>query len=179
MEKRALIVVDLQNEYRADGKLPLKNLDQTIANAKCVLTAARDRQGLIVHFRHETPGFADALFAAGTNGTEIIAAVAPVDGEAILSKRYPQVLPRHRTEEHVGRGEHHGCRDLWRGEPHVHRCNRACLIRFRTVVGDACATHARVSDGVDVLAPQVHARFMAALAFAYPKVVPTSVLFAD
>jgi hypothetical protein len=47
------------------------------------------------------------------------------------------------------------------------------------VVGDACATHARFSDGVDVLAPQVHARFMAALAFAYAKVVPTSVLLAD
>lgn len=61
----------------------------------------------------------------------------------------------------------------------MHRRNRACLIRFRTVVGDACATHARFSDGVDVLAPQVHARFMAALAFAYAKVVPTSVLLAD
>ena len=42
MAQRALIVVDLQYEYEAAGKLPLEKLDQAVANAKRVLTAARE-----------------------------------------------------------------------------------------------------------------------------------------
>ncbi|RYF12087.1 MAG: isochorismatase family protein, partial [Oxalobacteraceae bacterium] len=66
MAKRALIVVDLQNEYEASGKLPLENLDQAVANAKRVLTAARDGEEMIVHIRHETPNLDAVPFAIGT-----------------------------------------------------------------------------------------------------------------
>ncbi|QCB43250.1 cysteine hydrolase [Sphingomonas sp. PAMC26645] len=177
MAKRALIVVDLQNEYDAGGKLPLENLDQAVANAKRVLTSARDRQDMIIHFRHETPGDKDAPFAVGTTGTEILAPVAPIDGETTLTKNYPnsfrdtclkQLLDEAGVEDVVIVGAmSHMCIDA--------TARAAFDFGYGvTVVGDACATMALSSNGVDVPAPQVHAAFMAALAFAYGQVVSTT-----
>lgn len=40
MSKRAVIVVDIQNEYFAAGKLPLVNIEQAAANAARVIAMA-------------------------------------------------------------------------------------------------------------------------------------------
>ncbi|KQN07087.1 Isochorismatase [Sphingobium sp. Leaf26] len=174
MAKRALIVIDLQNEYDADGKLPLENLDQAVANAKRILTATRKKQGLVVHIRHEALGAQDAPFALGTRGAEIIAAVAPVEGETTLTKYYPNsfrdtglqaLLDEAGVEEVVIVGAmSHMCIDA----------TARAAFDFGyvvTVVGDACATRTLSIDDVEVPAAQVHAAFMAALAVAYAKVV--------
>ena len=179
MVQRAVIVVDLQYEYEAAGKLPLEKLEQALANTKRVLAAARDRKDVIVHIRHETPGSEDAPFAVGTKGTEIIATVAPVDGETTLTKHYPNsfrdtglkaLLDEAGVEEVVIVGAmSHMCIDA--------TARAAFDFGYGvTVVGDACATRALSIDGVDVPAAQVHAAIMAALAFAYARVVSTSEL---
>lgn len=177
MAKRALIVVDLQNEYEADGKLPLERLDQAVANAKRVIMAAREAGEMIVHFRHETPGSDDAPFAVGTNGTHIIEAVAPVEGETVLTKHYPNSF---RDTDLKALLDEAGVEDVVIIGAMSHMCIDAtarAAFDFGysvTVVSDACATRALSIDGVDVPAVQVHAAFMAALAFAYAKIVPTS-----
>ncbi len=177
MAKRALIVVDLQNEYEAGGKLPLEKLDEAVANAKRILSAARDREELIVHIRHETPGSDDAPFAVGTSGTDIIAAVAPIERETTLTKHYPNafrdtglkvLLDEAGVEEVIVLGAmSHMCIDA--------TARAAFDFGYAvTVVGDACATRALSIDGVEVPAAHVHAAFMAALAFAYGQVVSTT-----
>ena len=179
MTQRALIVVDLQYEYQTAGKLPLEKLDQALVNASRVLNAARDRNDLVVHIRHETPGSDDVPFATGTKGAEIIADVAPADGEATLTKHYPnsfrdtglkELLDEAAIEDVVIIGAmSHMCIDA--------TARAAFDFGYGvTVVGDACATRALSIDGVDVPAAQVHAAFMAALAFAYARVVSTSEL---
>lgn len=179
MAQRALIVVDLQYEYEAAGKLPLEKLDQALVNANRVLTAARDRNDLVVHIRHETPGSEDAPFAVGTKGTEIIATVAPVDGETTLTKHYPN---SYRDTGLKALLDEAGIEDVVIIGAMSHMCIDAtarAAFDFGygvTVVGDACATRALSIDGVDVPAAQVHAAFMAALAFAYARVVSTTEL---
>ncbi|MBD8737236.1 isochorismatase family protein [Sphingomonas sp. CFBP 13706] len=64
------------------------NLDQAVANEKRVIDAAPDAGEMVVDFQHETPDLDDAPFAVGTNGTHIIQAVAPVEGETVLTKHY-------------------------------------------------------------------------------------------
>lgn len=44
MSKRAVIVVDIQNEYFASGKLPLVNIEQAAAKAAQVIDAARQKK---------------------------------------------------------------------------------------------------------------------------------------
>lgn len=177
MAKRALIVVDLQNEYEAGGKLPLERLDRAVANARRVIDAARDAGELIVHFRHEAPSSADAPFAVGTNGTKIIAAAAPIDGETVLAKHYPNAF---RDTGLKALLDDAGVADVVIVGAMSHMCIDAttrAAFDFGygvTVVGDACATMALSHEGVEIPAAQVHAAFMAALAFAYARVVSTS-----
>ena len=67
MSKRAIIVVDLQNEYLPTGKLPLVGIDEAAANAAKVIEAARSAGDKVIHVRHENP--ADApFFVPGTDG---------------------------------------------------------------------------------------------------------------
>jgi nicotinamidase-related amidase len=53
MSKRAVVVVDLQNEYLPTGKLPLVGIDQALENAARVIADAREKGDLIAHVRHE------------------------------------------------------------------------------------------------------------------------------
>lgn len=53
MRKRAVIVVDIQNEYFASGKLPLVNIEQAAAKAAEVIDAARQNKDLLVHVHHD------------------------------------------------------------------------------------------------------------------------------
>ena len=174
MEKRAIVVIDLQNEYLAGGKLPLHEVDAAVGNAIRVIDAARARGDTIVHIRHEQPG--GPIFVPGSNGAEIISSVAPRPGETVITKNFPnsfrqtslkQVLDEEGVEEVVIVGAmSHMC---------VAATARAAtdLGYQSVVVEDACATMDLEFDGVGVSAPQVHAANMAALAFAYGKVVST------
>jgi len=86
MSKRAVLVVDLQNEYFPSGKLPLVGIDQAVANAARVIDGARAQGDPVIHIRHEftTPGV--PFFVPGTEGVQIHPAVAPLDGEQVVVK---------------------------------------------------------------------------------------------
>ena len=80
--QRALIVIDLQNDYFPGGKFPLWNADETLAAVEAAIWRARASGVPIVHVQH----VADAargiapFFNAGTPGVDIhprILAAAP------------------------------------------------------------------------------------------------------
>ena len=142
-----------------------------------MIGAARDGHETIVHIRHETHGSDDAPFAVGTNGTRIIKAVAPIDGETVLTKHYPNAFRDTGLKVLLDEA---GVEDVLIVGAMSHMCIDAtarAAFDFGygvTVVGDACATRALSKDGVEVPAEQVHTAFMAALAFAYGSVVSTA-----
>lgn len=172
MSKRAVVVVDLQNEYLPTGKLPLKNVESAIENAAKVIEGARAKGEPVIHIRHEQPGA--PFFVPGSQGVEIIPAVAPRPGETVIVKNHPnsfrdtelkQVLDEQEIEEVVIVGAmSHMC---------IAATSRAATDfgYDATVVEDACATMDLEYDGVAVSAEQVHAANMAAIAFAHGKVV--------
>jgi nicotinamidase-related amidase len=177
MTKRAIVVVDLQNEYLANGKLPLHQVDRAIDNAAKVIEDARSKGDQVIHIRHEQPGA--PFFVPGTEGVEIIPAVAPQRGETVILKNHPnsfrdtqlkQVLDEQGIDEVVIVGAmSHMC---------IGATARAATDQGykTTVVQDACATMDLEFGGVKVPAEQVHAANMAALAFAHGEVVTTSEL---
>ena len=77
MSKRAVIVVDLQNEYLPTGKLPLVGIEDAAANAAQVIEAARSRGDTVIHVRHEAPSAEAPFFVPGSSGVEIVPAVQP------------------------------------------------------------------------------------------------------
>ena len=180
MTTSALIIVDLQLEYQSQGKLPLPGLDEAVANARHILAAARSMDELIIHIRHETPGGSgDTPFAPGMPAVEIIVDVAPLDSEVVLTKRYPNSF---RETELKVRLDEAGVTDVVIVGAMSNMCIDAtarAAFDFGfdvTVVHDACAAMALSFDGHDVPADQVHAAFMAGLAFAYGRVISTTEL---
>jgi nicotinamidase-related amidase len=65
MPMRALVLIDLQNDYFPGGRWPLAGIESAADNAAKVLAAARAAGDLVVHVRHEFPS-ADAPFTAAS-----------------------------------------------------------------------------------------------------------------
>ncbi|MBM3604199.1 MAG: cysteine hydrolase [Alphaproteobacteria bacterium] len=174
MSKRAIIVVDLQNEYWPDGGLPLENIEDAAANAARVIAHARKAGDLVVNVRHEMPG--GPVFLPGSNEAAIATAVAPAEDEPVITKNYPNsfretglkgLLEEKAIEEVVVVGAmSHMCIDA--------TVRAANDLGYRTVtVHDACASRELEFNGASVPAAHVHAAMMSAFAFAYGEVVST------
>ncbi len=182
MSNRAVIVVDLQNEYLPSGKLPLVGIEEAAANAAQVIEAARSSGDTVIHVRHEAPSAEVPFFVPGSMGVEIIPAVQPAPGEAVVVKNYPNSF---RDTDLKQRLEAEGIEEVVVVGAMSHMCidatTRAAadLGYSATVVHDACATRDLEFDGVTVPAAQVHAANMAALAFGYGKVVGTRELLSQ
>ncbi|ACK50862.1 isochorismatase hydrolase [Methylocella silvestris BL2] len=170
MAKRALIVVDLQNDYFRDGKFPLIGIEAAARNAARVLAAARAAGDLVVHIRHEFASAGAPFFEPGSAGAQIHESVLNEQGETVIVKNHinsfretglKAALERAGVEEIVIIGAmSHMCVDA------VTRAANDFGYKV-TVVHDACATRDLEFNGVRVEAAKVHAAFMAALGFAY------------
>lgn len=176
MSPRAVIVVDLQNEYLSSGKLALVGLDAALANAKRIIDAARTRGDLLIHVRHEMNQPDAPFFVPGSEGVQIIAAVAPAQGETVIVKNHPNAFRNTQLKQLLDAQD---IKDVVVIGAMSHMCieatsRAAADFGFTvTVVHDACATRDLEFGGTQVAAAQVHAASMAALAFAYANVIPT------
>ncbi|GAD89507.1 MULTISPECIES: cysteine hydrolase family protein [Vibrio] len=82
MSQKALLVIDLQNDYFAEGKFPLWNTEQTLANIKQAINKANASNIPVIHIQHiADPAMGIApFFNQGSHGAEIhheIMALAP------------------------------------------------------------------------------------------------------
>ncbi|GAB7539703.1 cysteine hydrolase family protein [Burkholderia sp. 3C] len=78
--KRALVVIDLQNDYFPDGALPLWNPEATLANVEQAIGKAHALGIPVILVQHVSQGPRSGLFDADTAGVEIhprIRAAAP------------------------------------------------------------------------------------------------------
>jgi nicotinamidase-related amidase len=80
--QKALLVIDLQNDYFPAGRFPLWNTEATLANIEQAISAARSKGIPVIHIQHIADpklGLAP-FFNAGTEGANIhprILAAAP------------------------------------------------------------------------------------------------------
>ncbi|MFN4310765.1 MAG: cysteine hydrolase family protein [Ferrovibrio sp.] len=87
-EKSILLLVDHQNEYLADGGLPLTGMDAAVAEIGRLLATARANGAPVVHVRHHgRPG--GALFNPEGPKVDFISSVRPLDGERMVTKGLP------------------------------------------------------------------------------------------
>ena len=181
MTARALILVDIQNDYFPGGGWEVAGMEAAAENAARLLLAARAAGETVVHIRHEATVPEAPFFRPGTPGAEIAPVVAPEAGEMVLTK--------HRPNSFLGTGLDEVLRAA--GVETVTVCgamSQMCIdataraaadLGFKvTVVSDACGARAMSFDGVDVPAEAVHAAFMAALGSSYAKVVPVEAYLA-
>lgn len=170
---RALLIVDIQNDYFPGGAYPLVEPEAAAAATARVLAAFRASGEPVIHMQHvwDAP---DAVFMRpGTPGVEIHDAVAPAEGEAVLQKTEPNSflgtgLDERLAELGVDRLVVAGMMTSMCVDSTV----RAAAERGLAVqlVHDACAAPDLAFGGAVIPGAQVHAAFVAALAdgFAEP-----------
>jgi nicotinamidase-related amidase len=176
MARRALVLIDVQNDYFPGGRWPLIGIESAADNASRLLAAARARGDLVVHVRHEFPTADAPFFAPGSEGAQIHPKVRGVGDEPVVLKHevnafretdLKAILDRHGVDEVVICGAmSHMCVDA--GVRAASDLGYKCV-----VVHDACATCDQEFHGAVVPAAQVHAAFMAALGFGYAKLFST------
>ncbi len=70
-QKTALLLIDIQNDYFPEGKVPLHQVHQTADNAAKLLSAFRAKGWPVFHVRHEAAHPSVGFFLPGTPGAEI------------------------------------------------------------------------------------------------------------
>ncbi|MEO1192942.1 MAG: cysteine hydrolase family protein [Pseudomonadota bacterium] len=176
MTKRAVIAIDIQNDYFPGGKWALEGIDGAADNAARLIAAARQSGDTIVHVRHEFQSADAPFFAPGTEGAKVHQKVLPAEGEH-------QVL-KHSVNAFQGTDlkallEQEGVEELVVCGAMSHMCIDAAVRAGKdfgftcTVAQDACATRDLEFEGKVIPAAQVHAAYMSALGFAYAQVVTT------
>ncbi|SCW89316.1 Nicotinamidase-related amidase [Sphingobium faniae] len=176
MSKRAVVAVDIQNDYFPNGKYELVGIEQAAANAARVIAAARAKGDRVIHVQHIFPSPEAPFFTPDSEGIAINPVVAPRDGETVVVKNFPnsflktnlkEILDADGIEEVVVVGAmSHMCIDA--------TTRAASDYGYKTtVVQDACATRDLEFGGVAVPAASVHAAMMSALGFAYATITDT------
>ena len=173
---RALIVVDIQNDYFPGGAHPLVEPEAAAANARRLLDAFRADGAPLVHVQHVWDAPDAPFMRPGTAGVEIHESVAPLHGEPVIRKAHPNSFLETALEETLRAG---GVDEVVVCGMMTSMCvdataRAASDLGFTvTVVHDACATLDLEFGGESIPASQVHGAFLAALGGGYGAVVAT------
>ena len=173
---KALLIVDVQNDYFAHGAMALVGALPASENVKRVLATFREQHLPIVHVHHLAVSPDATFFRPGTAGAEVHANVQPVTGEKTVVKHYPNSFRETDLLEHL-----HGLAvtEVVVTGMMTHMCIDATTRAARdlgfacTVLGDACATRDLEVQGAHVKAADVQTAFLAALSGFYAKVQDT------
>ena len=171
---RALLIVDIQNDYFAGGAYPLVAPEVAAAAAARVLAVFRGSGEPVIHMQHVWDAPEASFMRPGTRGVETHDSVAPVAGETVLQKAEPNSF--------LGTGladalDSLGVDRLVVAGMMTSMCIdstvRAAAERGLEVqlVHDACAAPELEFGSIRVPGAQVHAAFLAALGDGFAELV--------
>jgi nicotinamidase-related amidase len=181
MNKTALVLVDIQNDYFPGGKMVLEAMQAAAMNAARLLLHFREGGLPVFHIQHIAMRPGATFFLPGTTGSEIHPLAAPMAGETVIVKHFPNSFRQTLLLDDLQKA---GVSSLIVCGAMSHMCIDATVraasdLGFQCLVAqDACATRALAFGKQDVAAAKVHAAFMAALAAGYAQVTTTADLIA-
>jgi len=170
---KALLIVDIQNDYFPGGKMELEGSEAASLKARTLLTAFRGQRLPIVHMQHVSLRPGATFFLPDTEGVKIHPNVSPADGEKVVQKHFPNSFRDTALLEHLRRT---GVQELLIAGMMTHMCidattRAASDLGFKCFLAhDACATRALAFGDRKIAAEQVHYSFLSALNGAYATV---------
>ena len=170
---RALLLIDIQNDYFLGGAMELAGSPAAGAQAGMLLQAFREKALPVIHLQHISTRPGAAFFLPHTRGVEIHASVAPSQDEIVIQKNFPNgfrgtrlldtLQERHIAQLVIGGMMTHMCIDS--------TTRAAADLGFGCLLaGDACATKALSFGGVTIAAENVQTAFLASLNGLFAKV---------
>lgn len=175
--KKALLIIDIQNDYFEGGVNPLIGSLEASINAKMLLNGFRDKSLPVIHVQHFATRQDATFFIPNTNGVEIHENVRPINGETVIAKNYPNSFRETPLLDYL-KSNH--ITDLVICGMMTHMCVDATTRAAKDfgfaceVIGDACATKNLVIQGESVAANEVQKAFLAALNYFYSTVKNTN-----
>jgi nicotinamidase-related amidase len=89
LKDSALILIDIQNTYRR-GLMQLTNVEPAILEAQKLLNLARELKIPVIHIQHDAG--VGSPYDVSTDIGEIATEVAPIAGEKVIIKNYPNAF---------------------------------------------------------------------------------------
>jgi len=171
--KRALVIIDIQNDYFPGGRMPLVGARDAAERAAGLLAAFRARGAPVFHVQHLSTRPGASFFLPETEGARINAAVSPAPQEALIVKHFPNAFRGTTLAEQLHAA---GIGGLVFAGMMTHMCidtsvRAAADLGFEcSLAADACATRDLVWAGQTVPAAQVQAAYLAGLDGAFARV---------
>lgn len=172
----AYLLIDIQNDYFPGGTMELVGSSAAAAQAERLIQAFR-RKGLpVIHVQHISTRPGAGFFLPGTHGARIHERVAPIEGEEVFQKHYPNSFRDTGLLAHL---RDLGVSQLVIAGMMTHMCidattRAAADLGFQCVLAhDACATRALSFGGATVSAENVQTAFLAALNGLFARVSST------
>jgi nicotinamidase-related amidase len=173
---KALIIIDIQNDYFENGAMQLVGAEKASNNAKLILEQFRKEKKPIIHIQHIANRLGATFFIPKTKGAEIHKVVKPNSNEKVIVKHFPNSFRETELLEYL---KSKNITDLVICGMMTHMCvdstTRAakdlgynCL-----VIGDACATKDLELNGVRVKSIDVQTAILSALSNFYSTIKTT------
>jgi nicotinamidase-related amidase len=162
----ALLLIDIQNDYFPGGAMELDGSEAAAQCAALLLAAFRNRDLPIIHVQHVSTRPGATFFLPNTRGVEIHESVAPLQGETIVRKHFPNSFRETPLLEHL---RDRNITDLVIAGMMTHMCvdtttRAAADLGFGCrLAHDACATRSLSFGGSTVAAADVQTAFIASL----------------
>ncbi len=172
--KPALVLVDIQRDYFPEGRMEVVGATDASQVAKRLLDHFREKDLPVVHIQHIATRAGATFFLPNTEGINFHESIAPLSGEMVIKKHFPNSFRDTEMEEYL---LSKGIRQLVICGMMSHLCidatTRAAFDKgYACIVAhDACATRNMTFKGIDIPAKHVHGAFMAALGAVYAKVL--------
>ena len=171
--KKALLIIDIQNDYFMGGKMELEGSEAASLRAGELLAAFREHRLPVVHMQHVSVRPGATFFLPDTEGVRIHANVAPAAQETVIQKHFPNSFRDTGLLEHL---KQMGIHDLVIAGMMTHMCvdattRAASDFGFQCFLAhDACATRSLSFGATKVSAEHVHCSFVSALSGTYATV---------
>ena len=88
MAERALVVIDVQNDYFSGGAWALPHAERALPNILALIGKARQQGDAVVYIQHVTPA-GSPVFASGSTGSLLHPALAVGPGDPVFQKQHP------------------------------------------------------------------------------------------
>jgi nicotinamidase-related amidase len=173
----AILLLEIQNDYFPGGRIPLEKSLEVSAKSQIVLRTFREKKYPVIHVQHISTHPDAASLLPCTKGADFYTTVAPIKGETIIKKHYPNSFKDTQLLNHLIKNQiNHLLICGMMTHTTIDATTRAAhdLGFSCTVLEDACATHQLEFHNSVIPTQQVHHAFLAALIPGYANVISTS-----
>lgn len=173
-QQKALIIIDIQNDYFEGGNMPLVGSHEAAIKAKDVLKYFREKNLPIVHIQHISNREGATFFLPGTKGVEIYDLVRPVEGEQIIEKHFPNSFLQTELQSYLSEK---GITELVICGMMTNMCVDATVRAAKdfgyncTLIADACAAPDLGFDDKVVGGLDVNTAIVGALSYYYARAI--------